>query len=85
MRWLWRARVGRSKKKRGSKDPPLQRPGIRIVRVPPVGATKLVGAMRRLSGVIVGVVFDGDVADFLESHVAEYFAVFEDGFEDVGA
>jgi hypothetical protein len=34
---------------------------------------------------IVGVVCGGDVADFLERHVAENFAVFEDGFQRVRA
>jgi hypothetical protein len=29
---------------------------------------------------VVGVVSGGDVADFLERHVTENFAVFEDGF-----
>jgi hypothetical protein len=41
--------------------------------------------MLRLGGFIVAVVLDGDVAHFLEGHIAEDFAIFEDGFEGVDA
>src|SRR6266446_1231790 len=40
-------------------------------------------SVKRSCSVVVGVVFDGDVADFLQGHVAEKFAVFENGVERV--
>ena len=54
-----------------------------MFEAPPACTARLAQEGQNLRRFIVGVVFDGDVADFLEGHVAEDFSVFEDGFEGV--